>query len=365
MQFQDYFELLKKQLIQAGDELVGLNVLHETLGDGVVSKVEKRESQKSLIDIKFSDGKKATFNEISEDFFQIPSQKEQVIASIIEFLKNNCNEILEVQKKQQKLQEKLDGILAQITFKYEVLYEKLKHYNIANFYKTLAEQPFQTEAITGEDKKIALDISAPLMHTEAAINIATEVHNEFLLIAEILQKIDLSLDLEPNEIEGLSKKKLFNLLATASYRSYKKNNDLWTLVQACKFLRKAKMSERVIEITQDFAKGSLPQTHSRIFAAIYTTRGAAFKDLSDFENAKEMANLALVSEESKYSHNLMGAICYWGQEFSKGDAHFQRASELGSAFGDRISEIRMASHKLDAEGKRKLMEHLASINLKI
>lgn len=365
MQVEDYFSLLNKQLIQAGEELVGLSVLHETLGNGVVTKVEKRANQKSLIDIKFSNGKKATFNELSVDFFQIPPQIEEKTSSLLEFLKLNCKEILDVEKAKQKLDERLGEIKEKIDQAYERLYERLQHYNISNFYNQLVERCSETEAVTDTSRLKVPEVSALIQHSEGAIQVALEVHQELLSIEQVLQKIDLSLDLDPEEIEGLAQKKLFNLLATASYRSYRKSNDLWTLMQACKYLRKAKKPERVIEITQDLAKNKSPQIHSKIFSAIYTTRGAAFKDLSDFENAKEMANLALACDESKFSHNLMGAICYWEQEFIKGDAHFHRASELGATLTDRIAEIRMASHKLDAEGRAKLQAHLASINLKV
>lgn len=358
MQLQDYFELLKSQLIQAGDELVGLNVFHKSLGYGFVSRVEKRESQKSLIEIKFSNGEKATFNQLSEDFFQIPSQTEQVTTSIIEFLNADCKEILEVQ-------EKLSSVLEQIILKNKLLFEKMQHYNVANFYNSLIERSPVSETLTVADRKKVADISVLLKQSEDRLNVAIEVYKELLTIEQIIQKIDLSLDLDALEIEGLSNKKLFNLLATASYRSYKKTNDLWTLVQACKYLRWARMPQRVIELTQEFTKGTTSHLHPKILSAIYTTRGAAFKDISDFDNAKEMANRALSCEESKYSHNLMGAISYWSQEFSKGDAHFHRASELGSTTSDRITEIRMARHKLDAAGKAKLQAHLDSINLKI
>lgn len=365
MQLQDYFELLKKQLIQAGNELLGLTVRHESLGDGVIAKVEKRSSQKSLIDIHFSSGKKATFNDISEPIFQIPPQSDTVTKDIDNFLLNHCKEILEGQQAQKELLEKRQEVLKKTAAKYELIFEKLRHYNIANFFAALMEDAQVPRSLMVLGEKKPSGISPPGQQNEVSLDRVNSAYQELLAIEQIIQKIDLGLDLADDEVQGLERKKLFNLLATASYRSYRKTNDLWTLVQACKYLRRAEKPQKVIELTQELAAGSTTHPRTKIFSAIYTTRGAAFKDISDFDNAKEMANLALACEESKYSHTLMGAICYWALDFSKGDAHFRRASELGSTMGDQIMEIRIARQRLDAAGKAKLQAHLNSINLKI
>ncbi len=365
MQLQDYFELLKNQLIQAGDELLGLAVRHQSLGDGVIAKVEKRTNQKSLLDIQFSSGKKAAFNDLSEPLFQILPQADPVTDAITNHLLTHCKEILDEQQAQKELLGKRQEVLKKTAAKYELIFEKLQHYNIANFYAALMEDAQVPTSLMDLDGKNPSGVSSPGQQNEGSLDMANGAYQELGAIEQIIQKIDLGLDLADDEVQGLERKKLFNLLATASYRSYRKTNDLWTLVQACKYLRRAKMPQRVIELTQELAAGSTAHPRTKIFSAIYTTRGAAFKDISDFDNAKEMANLALACEESKYSHTLMGAICYWGLDFSKGDAHFHRASALGSTMGDRIMEIRIASQRLDAAGKAKLQAHLNSINLKI
>ena len=43
MDIQEYFDLLSDDCIQAGEELLGLNVVHKDLGEGSVVKVEVRK----------------------------------------------------------------------------------------------------------------------------------------------------------------------------------------------------------------------------------------------------------------------------------------------------------------------------------
>ena len=339
---KEYLDLLKNQFIRIGDDLLGLEVIHQEFGQGRIVGIAPRENEKSLIDIKFDGNVEInTFNDLSKDYFQIAKQTEEINQTIIIFLKNR-NEAIEVFKKgqQQPIQE-LQILRQYVAQKFEMIREKLIYYKVIDFYR---------------------DLFNLMKNDQSSLK---EMETNLVMIETIIQKIDLSRELDEGEIENLESMQLFNLLATSYHRCYGKNNDQWMLVKTCKYLRKARKPEQVVLITAEIGFENLPQIKSKINAALFTTRGAALKDTGNIYEAKKMANFALLSGESKFSHNLMGSVCYLEQQFTEGDVHFAKAVEMGSSPKDRIVEMHNLRRQLDPEGRAKLDAHLISINLKI
>lgn len=256
-------------------------------------------------------------------------------------MKNRDETIEKFKKGQIQASEKLQLLRQYIYQRFENIREKLKYYKVIDFYQGLFNS-MKNDPISFK-----------------------ELETNLLIIEAIIQKIDLSLELDEAEIEHLESIQLFNLIATSYHRCYKKNKDQWMLVKTCKYLRKARKPDQVVILTADIGIDYSPNKKSKINSALFTTRGAALKDTGDIQEAKKMASLALISGESKFSHNLMGSVCYLEQDFTEGDVHFDKASEMGSSRRDKINEIRNLSQQLDDEGKKKLYAHLESINFTI
>ena len=147
------------------------------------------------------------------------------------------------------------------------------------------------------------------------------------------------------------------VLAFFHNSAFEKNNDPWALVKCCSCLRKNKNPAKVIELT---GKALAQQSYdSRPRAAIFTTRGGAFKDLADLGQAEVCALNSIELDATKpHAHNLLGAIYYQLGRPEDGDKHFVLAMELGGNAVSQEHEIRRALDNAEMDQRRKVAEYL-------
>jgi tetratricopeptide (TPR) repeat protein len=125
------------------------------------------------------------------------------------------------------------------------------------------------------------------------------------------------------------------------------------LFHACSNYRKAKYPGIGLQITNQCATND-----NKLYAAILTTRGAAFKDLKDLLNAENCAQTALAYYRNEYPLTLLGAIYYMYGRFAEGDKFFREALSLGASVDVRDEEIKIAVESAEAVERKIIAEHL-------
>lgn len=143
--------------------------------------------------------------------------------------------------------------------------------------------------------------------------------------------------------------------------SFDKNN-IWNLVNACKYFRKASNPKRTLEISADFAK-STHAMNSDAEAAVFTSRGGALKDLRNITEAKEIAFKVInFFPESFYPYNLLGAISFLENDCKKGEEYFDKAIKLGSSPEIQRFEIRTVLKESEQDDRNSIIGNLFKIN---
>lgn len=146
----------------------------------------------------------------------------------------------------------------------------------------------------------------------------------------ILIKIDSDEFLEEGQIEFLKQNRLFGTLAMYCQKRYKRTYEPWELVKASGYWRDDSQPDKSIQITEDLLNKHNP-LNGRIRAAVFTTRGGAFRDLHRLEDAEHCANSAIqVDPKNYYPFNLLGAIYFERGNAEQGEIYFLKALELGA-----------------------------------
>lgn len=143
-------------------------------------------------------------------------------------------------------------------------------------------------------------------------------------------KVDSGKSLEKLEIELLEEKHLFDTLAIYYQKRYERMHEPWDLVKASKYWRDGDQPDKSLQVTEDLLNNHNP-LYGKIRAAVFTTRGGAFRDLHRLEDAEHCANSAIqVNPKNYYPFNLLGAIYFERGNAEQGEVYFLKALELGA-----------------------------------
>ncbi|MFA6185362.1 MAG: tetratricopeptide repeat protein [Candidatus Shapirobacteria bacterium] len=135
------------------------------------------------------------------------------------------------------------------------------------------------------------------------------------------------------------------------YTQYQINKDIWEQIKACSFYRDADKPDVGIKITEKINNKNPDKT---ALAALYTTRGGAYKDFGNYNEAIECANKAIQINKTFYPYTLLGAVYILKESFSKADECFEIAIRLGADHRLIGYEIQKASQKLSATAKKEI-----------
>lgn len=169
-------------------------------------------------------------------------------------------------------------------------------------------------------------------------------------ILDLLEKVDREEIIEESGLRLLEQESKF-ALAVYHYQRYKNSGGMdvgnsWHLATACKFLRRCGMPDVVIVITNEFSERGLIDFGAD--AAVFTSRGGAFKDISNLREAKKCIDEALTfSPNSYHVYNLLGAIYHREGNPDAGDEAFSQAMRLGA--NPKTKNIEMISVSNDPE----------------
>ena len=156
---------------------------------------------------------------------------------------------------------------------------------------------------------------------------------------KILLQLEEGETLDDTDINWLEHKRLFQVIAAFYEKELDKpHSDMWNIVKAGKYWRKAKHPRRVLALTEGLESGD-----AMLMSAILTNRGAALRDLRELSKARDCASKALEYNSDNFrTYNLLGAICYQSGQPGLGDEYFQKAVELGASPEDQERDIRAA-----------------------
>lgn len=143
-------------------------------------------------------------------------------------------------------------------------------------------------------------------------------------------------------------------------KEFKRTKDKWLIPKISSYWRKANLSLKALEITSKSKINLEKLKDNGLKSRILVTRGAAFRDVRQLNEAK---NLALQAHEidSKSHHpcTLLGAICFGLGEYQYGDYWFEEARKRGADTKDIYQEIKRLVKETSNKKKRKeIIEYL-------
>ncbi len=181
---------------------------------------------------------------------------------------------------------------------------------------------------------------------------------EKLIRVEAIEEIkNIEVKIQHEEALGDYEKELlvmshkYELLGDYHRNRFQINKDPWELSKSCKNYRLAGMPELGIKVADQLSNESSDIIAS---SAVLVSKGAAFKDLRELEEAKRCAYKAIEYNRTFYPFTLLGAIEILEENFEMADRSFQEATRLGAPMKAVAREIKNASENLSEEAKEKM-----------
>ncbi|MEG4226944.1 hypothetical protein QUA35_13435 [Microcoleus sp. N9_B2] len=186
---------------------------------------------------------------------------------------------------------------------------------------------------------------------------------------EIMLKLEREERLDPKQVIQLIEEGRLarhGKIAIAYYRleaifcekEHQRTGNRWKLPSASSNWRKADEPEKALKVTENVNWNKVQE--SDLKSALWVTRGAAFRDLNQLDEAENCATQARECHpDSHQPYTLMGAICYDRGEYADGDNWFELAAERGA--DDTDDEIeRIVRMTKDKDKRREVAEYLLS-----
>jgi tetratricopeptide (TPR) repeat protein len=117
---------------------------------------------------------------------------------------------------------------------------------------------------------------------------------------------------------------LSRLAALGHHAHYRRIGDLWHLIRACSAYRDAGMPEQGLTITDDADINACP---ANVAAALLTTRGGAYRDVGNLEEALASGEASLRLSPSPHAHALLGGVYFDRGDPENAEKHFEHAGD--------------------------------------
>lgn len=186
---------------------------------------------------------------------------------------------------------------------------------------------------------------------------------------EIMLKLEREDRLDPKQIVQLIEEgrlsrhgkivvAYYTLEAKFYQQEYQRTGNKWNLANASSNWRKANEPEEALKVTErlNWKKVQEPKLKS----ALLVTRGGAFRDLDNLNEAENCATQAMECYPNGYQpYTLMGAICYDRSKYAEGDYWFEKAVDRGAKNDDIDDEIkRIVRMTKDKKKRREVAKYL-------
>lgn len=148
----------------------------------------------------------------------------------------------------------------------------------------------------------------------------------------------------------------YKLEAIFYEKEYQRTGNRRNLASASSNWRKADESKKALKVTENvnWSKVQEPDLKS----ALLVTRGAAFRDLGQLDEAENCAAQAMECQPNTHQpYTLMGAICYDRGKYAEGNNWFEMAAERGADDADDEIE-RIVRMTKDKDKRREVAEYL-------
>lgn len=264
------------------------------------------------------------------------------------------------------------------------LFKELKAKYQATQYKTSAPSSKLFLILKNIESEITEDDIQWLVKEELleTAEIAKEIHFKLLKVKyqivgqlaidpfyEIMLKLEREERLDPKQVIQLIEEGRLSRhgkITTAYYRleaifyekEYQRTRNMWNLPSASSNWRKADESQNALKVTENVNWNKVQE--SDLKSALWVTRGAAFRDLDQLDDARKCATQAMECQpDSHQPYTLLGAICYDRGEYEEGDKWFVMAVEHGATANDIDDEIkRIVRMTKDKNKCREVAEYL-------
>lgn len=139
----------------------------------------------------------------------------------------------------------------------------------------------------------------------------------------------------------------FNAIEAQFYEAdYQKTGNKWNLPNISSHWRKADEPEKALNATKNVNFDSIKE--NKLKSAILTTRGGAFRDLDQLDDAEKCARKAIEYQPNSYHpYTLMGAICFQRGQYSEGEKWFEEAIKRGASRDSIDSEIKKSITRME------------------
>ncbi|GET38205.1 tetratricopeptide repeat protein [Microseira wollei] len=146
--------------------------------------------------------------------------------------------------------------------------------------------------------------------------------------------------------------------ATFYEQEYNRTGNKWNLPNASSHWRKAEQPRLALKITENLDFDKIKE--NKLKSALLTTRGGAFRDIEQLNNAEDCAKKAIEYQpNSHHPYTLMGAICFERGQYYEGENWFAEAIKRGASTKDQDAEIkRIVKNSKDKNKQREVVEYL-------
>ena len=185
-------------------------------------------------------------------------------------------------------------------------------------------------------------------------------------LSSTLHKLEKQTRLTPEEFIWLEETKLLSEEILERYHTiearfyeyeYQQTTNPWNVANASSHWRGANKPENAIALTDGIDIETLKD--KKLKSALFTTRGGALRDVTEFKHAEQCARKAIACQPDGYRpYNLMGAIYYDQHQYGEGDRWFEEAIKRGATPNDVDAEIKRIVRRAKEEERQQLIVHL-------
>ncbi|NJO17141.1 MAG: hypothetical protein HC877_15780 [Thioploca sp.] len=131
---------------------------------------------------------------------------------------------------------------------------------------------------------------------------------------------------------------------------YKCTKNKWNLANASSHWRKAEKPKSALAVTDELNFVTIKE--DKLKSALLTTRGGAFRDLHELDQAENCAKQAIQGyPQSYHPYTLMGTICFERGQYGEGEKWFEKAIQRGASPQDHDAELKRIVKNTKVESK--------------
>jgi hypothetical protein len=132
---------------------------------------------------------------------------------------------------------------------------------------------------------------------------------------------------------------------------YTNTGNKWNLANASSHWRKAEKPKSALSVTDKLNFAKIKE--DKLKSALLTTRGGAFRDLEELDQAENCAMQAIqYYPQSHHPYTLMGAICFERGQYGEGEKWFEEAIQRGASPRDQDAELKRIVSRNTKDSKK-------------